>query len=83
MIEKFGIDTIIIILTIKITTIIIIILRIFYNDQIHITNISINTKIKKTIYNYYGIKRQKLHYLQLPILKTRSFNVKVSAGIRA
>ena len=47
MIEKFGIDTIIIILTIKITTIIIIILRIFYNDQIHITNISINTKIKK------------------------------------
>ena len=47
MIEKFGIDTIIIILTIKITTITIIILRIFYNDQIHITNISINTKIKK------------------------------------
>ena len=44
MIEKFVIDTIIII------TIIIIILHIFYNivyNQIHITNISINTKIKK------------------------------------
>ena len=36
----------------------------------HITNIALNTKIKKYINNYYGIKRQKLHYLQLPGRKT-------------
>ena len=36
------------------------------NNQMQITNITINTK-KEPVYSQNGIKRRKLHYLQLSI----------------